>query len=98
MSRRILKYIIGLILAPVFFLRLLYQSSFLAIGQIWVKKGRSILTTTGIVIAVASITAVIASLTGLKAKVLSDLETFGAKSIWVWFDCKRISNNAYPRS
>lgn len=85
MSRRILKYIIGLILAPFFFLRLLYQSSFLAIGQIWVKKGRSILTTTGIVIAVASITAVIASLTGLKAKVLSDLETFGAKSIWVWF-------------
>ncbi|MFA5252278.1 MAG: ABC transporter permease [Phycisphaerae bacterium] len=86
MSRRgIFKYVIGLLLAPIFFLRLLYQSSFLAIGQIWAKKGRSILTTTGIVIAVASITAVIASLTGLKAKVLSDLEIFGAKTIWVWF-------------
>ncbi|MDD5063676.1 MAG: ABC transporter permease [Phycisphaerae bacterium] len=85
MSRGILKYVIGLLLAPIFFLRLLYQSSFLAIGQIWAKKGRSVLTTTGIVIAVASITAVIASLTGLKSKVLSDLETFGAKTIWVWF-------------
>jgi putative ABC transport system permease protein len=85
MSRKILKYIVGLLLAPVFFLRLLYQSSYLAIGQIWTKKGRSVLTTTGIVVAVASITAVIASLTGLKAKVLSDLETFGAKNIWVWF-------------
>lgn len=86
MSRRgIFKYVIGLLLAPIFFLRLLYQSSFLAFGQIWAKKGRSVLTTTGIVIAVASITAVIASLTGLKAKVLADLETFGAKTIWVWF-------------
>ncbi len=74
-----------LLLAPFFFLRLLYQSSFLAIGQIWAKRGRSVLTTTGIVIAVASITAVIASLTGLKAKVLADLETFGAKTVWVWF-------------
>jgi putative ABC transport system permease protein len=74
-----------LLLAPIYFLRLLYQSSFLAIGQIWAKKGRSILTTTGIVIGVASITAVIASLTGLKAKVLADLETLGAKTIWVWF-------------
>ncbi|MBN1392573.1 MAG: ABC transporter permease [Sedimentisphaerales bacterium] len=74
-----------LLLAPIFFVRLMYQSSFLAIGQIWAKKGRSVLTTTGIVIGVASITAVIASLTGLKSKILADLETFGAKSIWVWF-------------
>ncbi len=85
MSRKILKYIVGVLLSPFFFLRLLYQSSYLALGQIWTKKGRSILTTTGIVIAVASITAVIASLTGLKSKVLSDLETFGARNIWVWF-------------
>jgi putative ABC transport system permease protein len=74
-----------LLLAPIFFVRLMYQSSFLAIGQIWAKKGRSVLTTTGIVIGVASITAVIASLTGLKSKILADLETFGAKTIWVWF-------------
>jgi putative ABC transport system permease protein len=87
MSRRgIVKYIMGLLLGPIFFLRLLYQTSYLAIGQIWTKKGRSVLTTTGIVIGVASITAVIASLTGLKAKVLSDLEAFGAKTIWVWFE------------
>jgi len=85
MSRKILKYIVVLILSPFFFLRLLYQSCYLALGQIWAKKGRSVLTTTGIVIAVASATAVIASLTGLKAKVLSDLDIFGAKNIWVFF-------------
>jgi putative ABC transport system permease protein len=85
MSRRIGRYIKDTVLWPIYFLRLLYQSSFLAIGQIWAKKGRSVLTTTGIVIGVASITAVIASLTGLKSKVLADLETLGAKTIWVWF-------------
>jgi putative ABC transport system permease protein len=74
-----------LLLAPIYFLRLLYQSCYLAIGQIWAKKGRSVLTTTGIVIGVASITAVIASLTGLKTKVLADLETLGARTVWVWF-------------
>ncbi len=69
--------------APLVFLRLLYQSTYLAMWQIWAKKTRSVLTTTGIVIGVASVTAVIASLTGLKAKVLSDLSTFGAKSIYI---------------
>jgi putative ABC transport system permease protein len=76
---------IDLLLAPIYFLRLLYQSCYLALGQIWAKKGRSVLTTTGIVIGVASITAVIASLTGLKTKVLADFETFGARTVWVWF-------------
>ena len=69
--------------SPFVFLRLLYQSTYLALWQIWAKKTRSILTTTGVVIGVASVTAVIASLTGLKAKVLSDLSTFGAKTIYI---------------
>ncbi|MFZ0033448.1 MAG: ABC transporter permease [Sedimentisphaerales bacterium] len=73
----------SLLAAPLVFLRLIYQSTYLAIWQIWAKKTRSILTTTGIVIGVASVTAVIASLTGLKAKVLSDFSTFGAKSIYI---------------
>jgi putative ABC transport system permease protein len=63
------------------FVRLVYQSAYLAIGQIWANKTRSILTTIGIVIGVASVTAVIAALTGLKAKILSQVETFGSNTI-----------------
>jgi len=65
------------------FLRLLFQSISLALWQIWANKTRSILTTLGIVIGVASVTAVIAALTGLKAKVLTQVETFGTNTIFV---------------
>jgi putative ABC transport system permease protein len=71
----------GLLLAPLMFFRLVYQSAYLALGQIWANKTRSILTTIGIVIGVASVTAVIAALTGLKAKILSQVETFGSNAI-----------------
>ena len=74
----------GLFLAPLTFLKLLYQSVHLALGQIWANKTRSVLTTIGIVIGVASVVAVIAALTGLKAKVLSKVETFGSDSIHIW--------------
>jgi putative ABC transport system permease protein len=72
-----------LLSAPILFLQLLYQSTYLAIGQIWAKKTRSILTTTGIVIGVASITTVIALLTGLKKQTLADFEKWGARTIWI---------------
>ena len=65
------------------FLRLIYQSVYLALGQIWANKMRSFLTTIGIVIGVASVTAVIAALTGLKAKVLTQVETFGTNTIFI---------------
>jgi len=42
---------------------LFWQSAFLALGQIWANKVRAVLTTIGIVIGVASVTAVIAALT-----------------------------------
>jgi len=73
-----------LIAAPLSFVVLLFQSAWLALGQIWANKVRSILTTIGIVIGVASVTAVIASLTGLKAKVLEDFESFGTNKIYIW--------------
>ncbi|MGB2807131.1 MAG: ABC transporter permease, partial [Sedimentisphaerales bacterium] len=66
------------------FLRLFYQSVYLALGQIWTNKTRSILTTIGIVIGVASVTAVIAALTGLKAKVLNQVESFGTNTIFIF--------------
>ncbi|MDB5303032.1 MAG: hypothetical protein JWM97_581 [Phycisphaerales bacterium] len=62
---------------------LLYQSIVLALGQIWANKIRSILTTIGIIIGVASVTAVIAALTGLKQNVLSQFESFGTNKIFV---------------
>jgi putative ABC transport system permease protein len=42
------------------------------------------LTTIGIVIGVASVTAVIAALTGLKAKILTQVETFGTNTIFIY--------------
>src|SRR4030043_1819218 len=75
-----MKAVIGVI-AP--FFQLFYQSVYLALGQIWTNKTRSILTTIGIVIGVASVTAVIAALTGLKAKVLTQVETFGTNTIFI---------------
>lgn len=73
-----------LIQAPLAFLRLFYQSIYLAIGQIWANKMRSTLTTIGIVIGVASVTAVIAALSGLKAKILTQVETFGTNTIFIF--------------
>jgi len=72
-----------LLQAPIAFLRLFYQSVYLAMGQIWANKTRSILTTIGIVIGVASVTAVIAALTGLKAKILTQVETLGSNTIFI---------------
>ena len=63
------------------FVGLLVQSVFLALGQIWARKGRAILTTIGIVIGVASVTAVIAAHTGLRANVLADFESRGVNKI-----------------
>jgi putative ABC transport system permease protein len=81
--------------APLIFLRLLYQSAYLALGQIWANKTRSILTTLGIVIGVASVTAVIAALTGMKTKILSQVETFGTNTIMIqpWISSEEQFNN-----
>jgi putative ABC transport system permease protein len=67
------------ILLPV----LLYQSLILALAQIRASKMRSMLTTIGIVIGVASVTTVIAALTGLKSNVLSEFETFGTNKVFM---------------
>jgi len=72
-----------LLLLPFAVIRLLIQSTLLALGQIWANKMRSVLTTIGIVIGVASVTAVIAALVGLKAKVMTDLESFGTNKIFI---------------
>jgi putative ABC transport system permease protein len=68
---------------PLVFLRLFYQSLYLAFSQIWANKTRSVLTTIGIIIGVAAVTAVIATLAGLKTKILSQVETFGTNTIFI---------------
>lgn len=69
---------------PVMLLVQLYQSLLLALGQIWANKLRSVLTTIGIVIGVASVTVVIAGLTGLQQKVLTDIEQFGTNKVFMY--------------
>lgn len=68
---------------PLAFLWLLMQSALLALGQIWAHKTRAVLTTIGIVIGVASVTTVIAVLSGLKQNILSEFEAFGTNKIYV---------------
>ena len=63
--------------------RQLLQNIHVAFSQIWTNKVRSILTTLGIIIGIASVTGVIGALTGLKHKVSGELEGFGLKSIYV---------------
>ena len=70
--------------APLALLVIAYQSAFLALSQIWANKLRSILTTFGIIIGVAAVTAVVAALSGLKKSVLTEFETFGTNKIFIF--------------
>ena len=80
-------------LSPLFY----YQAIVLALGQIWSNKTRSFLTTLGIIIGVASVTAVIAALTGLKTKVLTEFESFGASKMFIFPDRPDdVPRNRYP--
>jgi len=65
-------------------MRIFFQTVFLALGQIWANKVRAMLTSLGIIIAVATIIAVIALLQGLRGYVLSEFDKFGARKIYVW--------------
>ncbi len=69
-------------LNPLFYL----QAILLALGQLWANKMRAILTALGIIIGVASVTSVIAALTGLKTKVLSEFESIGASKMFIIHD------------
>ena len=82
---------------PFSLLLLVYQSAFLALGQIWSNKVRSILTTIGIVIGVASVTAVIGALTGLKTSVLADLESIGTNKLFIYPDNGNSRYMSYQR-
>ena len=74
----------GFLFAPLSFLRLVVQSALLASSQIWVNKTRSILTTLGIIIGVASVSAVIGAMDGMNRKIMENFEIFGTKKIFIW--------------
>ncbi len=69
-------------LNPLFYI----QAILLALSQIWVNKTRSFLTALGIIIGVASVTSVIAALSGLKTKVLTEFEKIGANKMLIFPD------------
>ena len=73
------------------------QAITLAFSQIWANKSRAFLTALGIIVGVASTTAVIAALTGLKAKVLTEFESVGASKFFVFPDRPdNAPRNMYP--
>jgi len=74
-----------LLLSPaVFLVRLLWQTVFLAIEQVWANKIRAILTALGIIIGVMGVTVVAAGLDGMQGYVLTQFEGIGAKKMWLW--------------
>ena len=78
---------------PLFWL----QAISLAFSQIWANKSRAFLTALGIIVGVASTTAVIAALTGLKGKVLAEFESVGASKFFVFPDRPdNAPRNMYP--
>jgi len=76
----------SVVLAPfVYVVRLIVQTVFLALGQIWANKTRAMLTSLGIIIGVGAVIAVIAGLGGLKKFVLDEVDAaVGARKMWLW--------------
>ena len=74
---------LSLLRLPLALPMLMYQSIVLALSQIWANKVRGILTTVGIMIGVAAVSAVIALITGMKQRVLNEFEAFGTNKVFV---------------
>ena len=68
---------------PVSLALLLYQSVVLALAQIWTNKVRAFLTTLGILIGGAAVSAVIALITGMQERVIAEFEKFGANKLMI---------------
>ncbi len=76
----------GVVMAPVAALiRLVWQTVFLALGQVWANKVRAVLTALGIIIGVASVIAVMSFLEAGRKWILSELDSaVGSRTIWIW--------------
>lgn len=85
---------------PLAYLAMVAQGAFLAFGQIRTNKMRSALTTIGIVIGVASVTAIVAALDGVKTTVKTEFEAIGTNTIMVfphWPDGREKSRFSWER-
>ncbi|MCB9848885.1 MAG: ABC transporter permease [Phycisphaeraceae bacterium] len=71
------------------FIRFMLQTVVLALTQIWSNKFRAALTALGIVIGVSAVVSVIAGLGGMRAGIMSELESLGAKKVWIWGNVPR---------
>jgi len=86
--------------SPFAYLSVVIQSALLALDQISVNKVRSALTTIGIVIGVASVTAIVAALDNVNTTVRSEFEAIGTNTITVfphWPDSWRKSRLSWER-
>ncbi len=63
--------------------RLLIQTVWLALGQLWASKVRALLTTLGIVIGVGAVIATVAATQGLKNFILKEFDSFGPRKVWM---------------
>ncbi|MEM9372050.1 MAG: ABC transporter permease [Planctomycetota bacterium] len=67
--------------------RLLWQTVFLAIGQVWANKVRAVLTALGIIIGVASVISVISFLNAGRDWMLDQIDSqVGSRTMWIWGD------------
>ena len=64
--------------------RLFVQTVLFALAQMWSNKVRSILTCLGIIIGVWAVASVIAFMDGLQGFVMKEVESFGAKKVFIW--------------
>ncbi|MFK7884895.1 MAG: ABC transporter permease [Phycisphaerales bacterium] len=66
-------------------IRLLWQTVFLAIGQVWANKIRAVLTALGIIIGVSSVIVVMSGLNASRDWILSEFDSaIGSRTMWIW--------------
>ncbi len=66
------------------FLRLLFQTVVLAVGQLWANKVRALLTTLGVIIAVWAVVLTGSAMEGFRTFLLDQFAVFGANQVWVF--------------
>jgi putative ABC transport system permease protein len=75
----------GVVMAPVgAVVRLLWQTVFLALGQVWANKIRALLTALGIIIGVVAVVGVMSFLDGAKRWILSEFDSaVGSRTMYI---------------
>jgi putative ABC transport system permease protein len=75
----------SVVMAPVWaVVRLLWQTVFLALGQVWANKIRAVLTALGIIIGVVAVVGVMSFLDGAKRWILSEFDTVvGSRAMFI---------------